>query len=144
VSRTPIKKVVLEREPEYYAADDVTPVARDGPAGSAVGPGRNKGEGRKPNSNARRWHALNTFLDATARRLTPVEGMVWLQLFRDERGGTVATSQRQIAERAGASLRAVNLAVGRLKELGLLFVVHQGGYSKGVTRYRLEPLPSRA
>lgn len=91
-----------------------------------------------------RFKQLNTFIDFSVADLTRTEIAVWLVLFRDTREGTARTSMRDIARRAGCSVRAVGTAVARLEARGLLKVVHRGGMNRGTSRYRVRPLAKDA
>ncbi len=98
---------------------------------------------RKPKKSgltADRFAVLNGFVDCSLAGLSRSELATWLILYRDTRNGTVATSQGEIARRAGLSVRAVGKAVRRLIAAGLLVVVFQGGLNRGPSRLRVEPL----
>ena len=85
-----------------------------------------------------RFNTINTFLDASMAGLRPCERAVWLLLWRDtKRDGLARTSQADLARRAGASIRAVHVAVRELSLRGLLIVVHRGGLSAGPSSYRV-------
>lgn len=90
-----------------------------------------------PGGAAERWKTQNNFIDFTMGDLTPAEVKVWFILFRDSKGGTAATAQRDIARRAKVGLKFVSRAIGHLEELGLLKVIHRGGYRRGMSRYRV-------
>jgi hypothetical protein len=86
-----------------------------------------------------RWHTLNLFVDGVMSRLSNAERDVWLILFRDARpNGTSRTSVRDMARRAGIATRSVTRAVEGLKRRGLLRVVYQGGWGKGLSVYRVK------
>jgi hypothetical protein len=86
-----------------------------------------------------RFRTLNAFVDAALRDLTRAELAVWLVIFRDVRAdvGTAAVSQRNIAERTGLTVRAVQTAVGSLAGRGLLAVVRRGRLGSGASVYRV-------
>jgi hypothetical protein len=106
--------------------------AAGGPKGSAAD-GRGRGEGR--------FRTLNTFVDVAMARLTRAEVGVWLVLYRDCRDGTARTGQADIARRAGLNVRNVRRALGRLQALGLVEVVHRGGYRRSASRYKVHAEP---
>ena len=87
-----------------------------------------------------RFRVLNNFVDFTLAELSRAEISVWLVLFRDTRDGTARTGMADIARRAGCSRRNVVRAVQRLEQLGLIQVVHRGGFRRGASRYRVKPL----
>ncbi len=87
-----------------------------------------------------RFLTLNTFCDVTMARLTRAELAVWLLLYRDTKPeGTARTSQADLARRAGVDKRTVERAVRRLVAAGLLDVIYQGGFQRGVSVYRVHP-----
>ena len=71
-----------------------------------------------------RWATFNAFMDVCMKHLSPVEANVWLLLFRDTKpDGLARTSSRNLAQRAGCSLRAVSHAMKLLKSATLIEVV---------------------
>jgi hypothetical protein len=75
-----------------------------------------------------RFSTINAFLDFSMVGLRPCERAVWLLLWRDTKpDGLARISQADLARRADASIRAVNVAVRELTRRGLLVVVHRGG-----------------
>jgi hypothetical protein len=90
-----------------------------------------------------RFATLNAFVDCSMARRTRSELATWLVLYRDTRNGTAATSQADIARRAGLSVRAVKRAVAGLQAAGLLSVCYTGGLNRGPSRYRVRPLDER-
>lgn len=101
---------------------------------------------RKPKAKRNagdRFGVLNGFVDCSLAGLSRSELATWLVLYRDTRNGTAATSQADIARRAGLSVRAVKTAVRRLKKRGLLTVVFTGGLNRGPSRYRVESAPKK-
>jgi hypothetical protein len=71
-----------------------------------------------------RWATFNAFMDTCCPLLSHVESKIWLLLFRDTKpDGLARTSSRNLAQRAGCSLRAVSLAMHLLKCAKLLEVV---------------------
>lgn len=89
---------------------------------------------------AERFATLNAFVDFTAGTLKRNELLVWLVLYRDCRNGIAATSQADIARRAGTSDRTVRRVIRRLERLGLLKTVYRGGLQRGLSKYRVFPL----
>jgi hypothetical protein len=87
-----------------------------------------------------RFRVLNAFADFTLAELRRAEIAVWLILFRDTRDGTARTGMEDIARRAGCTRRNVVRAVQRLELLGLIQVVHRGGFRRGPSRYVVKPL----
>ena len=113
----------------------------------ATGTGTNgsptKGRGTDRRRTADRFGVLNAFVDCSLVGLSRAELATWLCLYRDTRNGTASTGQADIARRAGLSVRAVQKAIGRLCERGLLVVVYRGGLNRGPSRYRVESLTNR-
>ena len=95
-----------------------------------------KGLGKKRQVQDR-FGVLNAFADFTAATLTRGELLVWLVLYRDTKDGTAATSQADIARRAGLCKRTVISALQRLESAGLLKRIHRGGLRRGTSRYRV-------
>jgi hypothetical protein len=87
-----------------------------------------------------RFRVLNNFVDFTLVELSRAEIAVWLILYRDTRDGTARTGMTDLARRAGCAKRNAVRSVKRLEELGLLKVIHRGGFRRGVSRYRVKPL----
>ncbi len=106
-------------------------------------PGKRKSKPAAP-STSDRFQTLNTFIDFTMGSLTRADMETWLILYRDSKQGTARTSQSDIARRGGLSDRAVKRSIKSLVRCGLLKVVHQGGFRKGVSRYRVVPLADDA
>lgn len=106
--------------------DEVKPQTKDG-----------KKDEAKRKAVANRFSDLNKFVDATMRDLTPSERTVWVVVFRDVRDGIARVSQSDIATRSGLTQSTVSLAIKRLVDRGLLRVVHQGGFRKGLSTYRI-------
>ena len=103
----------------------------------------NSKAGEKPKRTAvtsNRFGELNSFVDCSMADLTRAEALTWLVLWRDTKNGTVRTSARDIARRIGASREAVTTALAKLRKVGLLRLVHQGGMTGGVSVYHVEPL----
>jgi hypothetical protein len=96
---------------------------------------------RKPDRLTRdRFGVLNAFVDCSLRGLSRVELATWFILYRDTKGGTVCTSQADIARRAGCTVRAVQKAIAGLRHRGLVVLVRRGGLNAGASVYRVEPL----
>jgi hypothetical protein len=91
-------------------------------------------------SAGERFRVLNNFVDFTLSELNRAEIAVWLILYRDTRDGTARTGMADLTRRAGCAKRNAVRAVQRLEKLGLLKVVHRGGFRRGVSRYRVNPL----
>lgn len=87
---------------------------------------------------------LNWFLDRTARTLHPSATVVWLQLLRDERGGTARTAVTDLARRCGLSPRTVKRRLAELKAAQLVEVVQCGSQDTGPTIYKLRAVPRRS
>jgi len=102
------------------------PPASDKPARKATG---------------KRFELLNSFVDETLSTLCRGDIAVWLILYRDTRDGTARTAQSDLARRSGLSVRGVVKALRRLEKRGLVKVVYQGGLNRGMSRYRVLPLP---
>lgn len=95
---------------------------------------------RKTGDTADRFAVLNSFVDCSMANLSRAELAAWFVLYRDTRNGTTRTSQADIARRAGADARTIRRALKRLVALGLVRIVKQGGFRKGVSVYAVEPL----
>lgn len=104
-------------------------------------PARRRSEPTKGSpGTADRFRILNGFIDFTLGELRRNEICVWLVLYRDTRGCVASTSQLDIARRAGVSDRTVRRAILRLKQRGLLTVIHKGRIGQGPSSYRVHPL----
>lgn len=98
-----------------------------------------KSKGTKQTSN--RFRQINSFVDFSMAGLTRAEALTWLVLWRDTKStGTAKTSSTDIARRIGVSRRAVTTALAKLRNRGLIRLVHQGGMNRGMSVYRVEPL----
>lgn len=84
-----------------------------------------------------RFAMLNKFVDVTMRELTASETLVWLLLYRDTRNGIATAAQSDIARRTGLTQATVSLAIRRLAKRGLVRVIRQGGFRKGLSSYRI-------
>ncbi len=91
-------------------------------------------------SAGERFRTLNNFVDFTLAELSRAEIAVWLILYRDTRDGMARTGMEDLARRAGCAKRNAVRAVQRLEKLGLVKVIHRGGFRRGVSRYRVKPL----
>ena len=104
----------------------------------------NNGKAEKPKraeTTLNRFRELNAFVDCSLTDLSRAEALTWLVLWRDtKQGGTVRTSSTDIARRIGTSRRAVTNALARLRKRGLLRLIHQGGFNRGMSIYRVVPL----
>ncbi len=114
--------------PPMYSAEEIER--------KAVKPSKAKGKTKD------RFALLNTFVDFTMGELSRAEIVVWMILYRDSRDGTAATAQGDIARRGKIDRRTVGRSLRRLAERGLLKIVHQGGFRRGVSRYRVRGLPA--
>lgn len=98
---------------------------------------------RKPAARTdNRFATINAFLDLCVSDLTRVESLVWLTLWRHERNGSVAISSGFVATAIGASRRAVTEAIRTLKDKRLIEIIHHGGLSGDINRYRLRLPPT--
>ena len=93
---------------------------------------------KKPNAVVEKIAAANLFLDRSAQP-SPAAALVWLLLWRDERGGTARTAVSDLARRSGLSARTVKRSLGALRRRGLVETVRHGSPSAGPTVYRLRP-----
>jgi hypothetical protein len=90
-----------------------------------------------------RWEELNRFVDETLRgELTGSALKVWLVLFRDARDGVARTSQSWIAERAGLTVRGVQMAINKLYEEKLVWLIMRGSPTGGVSLYGVAAVPN--
>ena len=87
-----------------------------------------------------RFATINAFVDCSLADLSRAEALTWFVLWRDTKDGTVRTSAADIARRIGCSRRAVTDALGGLRKLGLLTLIHRGGMNRGVSIHRVQPL----
>lgn len=126
--------------PVLTGCDMLPPVdEQEPPQQEKVNPtGKTKGKQKKTAGD--RFGVLNGFVDCSIAGLSRVELATWLILYRDTRNGTAATSQADIARRAGCSVRSVKDAIKNLVKRGLLVVIYRGGLNRGLSRYRVEPL----
>ncbi|MBC8355093.1 MAG: helix-turn-helix domain-containing protein [Planctomycetes bacterium] len=95
---------------------------------------------KKPSKSGDRFKVLNNFVDFTMQNLKAADVCVWFVLYRDTKDGIAATSQVDIARRAGICDRTVRRVIRRLERLGLLKTVHRGGLHRGLSRYRVIPV----
>lgn len=85
-----------------------------------------------------RFGEINGFVDFTLADLSRAEITVWLILWRDTKPtGTAATSQADLARRAGCDPRTVRRAITSLAQSGLLKLVRKGRLGKGSSVYRV-------
>jgi hypothetical protein len=84
---------------------------------------------------------LNNFGDFTLQGLIRAEIAVWLILYRDTRDGTARIGNDDQA-RPGLNRRNVGRTLRRLDKRGLVRAVHQGGFRRGASRYRVRGLPN--
>jgi hypothetical protein len=91
-----------------------------------------------PPAKGDRFRMLNAFIDFEMGSRPRSQVTVWLVLFRDSRDGIARTSQREIARRAGLSIRGVQKALARLRADGLVEVARRGGLAAGPSSYRVQ------
>lgn len=119
------------------------------PASASSSPPKSSG-GNSPRASAarsadrKRWVTLNTFVDRVARHLDAHEVAVWLVVFRWTQDDHAELRIADIAARLGKSCRAVQRAIDRLLDAGLLERMKRGTRQGGPSRYRLEPDPAVA
>jgi DNA-binding MarR family transcriptional regulator len=95
----------------------------------------------KANGKAKeRFGLLNSFVDFTMGELSRGEIIVWMILYRDSKEGIACTAQADIARRGKIARRTVGRSLRLLAKRGLLKIVHQGGFHRGVSRYRVRGL----
>ena len=63
------------------------------------------------------------------------EIIVWIILYRDSKDGIARTAQADIARRGKIDRRTVGRSLRQLEARGLLKIVHQGGFRRGVSLY---------
>ncbi len=97
---------------------------------------------KTPGSVAKKLATVNRFLDRSARRLPPPAVVVWVLLWRDERGGTARTAVSDLAARSGLSPRTVKRQLRLLRDRGLIESDHRGTPTTGPTVYRLRAVGS--
>ena len=101
-----------------------------------------KANGRAPpakRGKSERWQLLNTYVDVYARDLKDAEAKVWIALYRDAKGDSLArTGQTDLAKRCGVGLRTVQTAIARLKAKGFLELVRRGRINAGPSTYRVK------
>jgi DNA-binding MarR family transcriptional regulator len=95
----------------------------------------------KPKGKAKgRFALLNTFVDFTMGELSRGEIIVWMTLYRDSKEGIARTAQADIARRGKIERRTVGRSLRLLQSRGLLKIVHQGGFRRGVSLHRVRGL----
>ena len=92
---------------------------------------------KKPDAVGKKLVMFNRFLDRSARTLSPSAVVVWVLLWRDERGGTARTAVSDLARRLGPSSRTVKRALRALRAGGFVRPVHRGTPTTGQTVYYL-------
>ena len=127
------------RPPVLKGCSVLPPMEPTTPRPVTTGKASEKPKGTKATAN--RFGELNAFVDCSMADLSRAEMGTWLVLWRDTKPcGTVRTSATDIGRRIGVSRRAVTNALAGLRKRGLLRLVHQGGFTGGVSVYRVEPL----
>jgi hypothetical protein len=102
--------------------------ARSTPAGKAARNSRARG----------RFQTINAFLDVHAASMPPLDSLVWLMLWRDEKtDGLVRVGFASLAKRCGRSRDSIKRAVRRLRAGGYVHVVRKGTSASGPSTYRL-------
>src|SRR5262249_6577276 len=121
--------------------EEPPPMESPGPAPSGNGRHRDGSQPKRKAATRGRFQGINAFIDFTMAGLTPAERSVWLILWRDTKpNGLAATSQADLARRAGVSERAVRFALNELRGKGLIAVVRRGSLRRGPSSYRVVPL----
>lgn len=123
---TPRPLAVGEEPPPMYSAAEADQKARK--------PSKAKGTPKG------RFAVLNAFVDFTMGELSRAEIVVWMILYRDSKEGIARTAQADIARRGKIDRRTVGRSLRRLATRGLLEIVHQGGFRRGVSLYRVRGL----
>jgi Helix-turn-helix domain len=123
---TPRPLAVGEEPPPMYSTDEADRKASK--------PSKLKGTSRG------RFALLNTFIDFTMGELSRADIIVWMVLYRDSKKGIARTAQTDIARRGKINRRTVGRSIRRLATRGLLKIVHQGGFRRGVSFYRVRGL----
>jgi hypothetical protein len=123
---TPRPLAVGDEPPPMHTTDETDRKANK--------PSKAKGKGKE------RFALLNTFVDFTMGQLSRAENIVWMILYRDSKDGIARTAQADIARRGNIDRRTVGRSLRRLESRGLLKIVHQGGFRRGVSRYRVRGL----
>ena len=112
--------------PPMYSADKIDRKARK--------PSKAKGPAKD------RFALLNAFVDFSMGDLSKADIIVWMILYRDSKEGIPRTAQADIARRGKIDRRTVGRSLRRLATRGLLKIVHQGGFRRGVSLYRVRGL----
>ena len=97
---------------------------------------------KKRSSNGKppdRWAQLNDFVDNKLCKLPQGNyAKVWICLFKNANtNGRVQMSQKTIAEKCGCNQRTVVNVIKWLFENDFLDKTYQGGWKKGMNKYRL-------
>jgi DNA-binding MarR family transcriptional regulator len=87
-----------------------------------------------------RFALLNTFVDFSMGELSRADIIVWMILYRDSKECVARTAQADIARRGKIDRRTVGRSLRRLAARGLAKIVHQGGFRRGVSLYRVRGL----
>ena len=88
-------------------------------------------------TNAGRFEKINAFVDFSMCECTSCAALVWVALWRSERGGVATVAHDVLASRVGRNRRSVQRAVRELEGKGLLHVTKRGGLSAGPNSYEL-------
>ena len=102
--------------------------------------GKAKGKSKAKGPAKERFALLNAFVDFTMGELPRADIIVWMILYRDSKQGAARTAQADIARRGKINRRTVGRSLRRLASRGLLTIVHQGGFRRGVSLYRVRGL----
>lgn len=123
--------------------EELPPMDADEPRRNGAGPRRNKAKGKTASAKRRtgeRFALLNAFVDFSMGGLSRAEIIVWMILYRDSKEGIASTAQTDVARRGNIDRRTVGRSLRRLTARGLLEIVRQGGFRRGVSRYRVRGL----
>ena len=125
------------KEPPVLTGCDVLPPPT---SEKCDGPASQRRAGTSP-LTTNRFFELNSFVDVTLRDLGGTEAKVWMILWRDTKSnGKVATSQTDLAKRAGVSVRSIYTALKTLESKRLLTQIRKGRIGTGASVYRVLPL----
>jgi len=126
--------------PRILAVGEEPPPMNPAPAPERRPAAGDRGKAKGKSGTGERFKVINTFADFTLAQLGRAEIAVWLLLWRDTRDGTARTAYDDLARRAGCDRRSIGRAIRRLEKLGLVQVVHRGGFGRGPSRYRVRAL----
>lgn len=81
---------------------------------------------------------MNRFWNTTAKDVSHLERDVWTNLCLDSKKGVANTAQSTLAERLGTAQPHISKAIKGLVKRGLLVVLRQGGYRRGLSEYLIK------